>query len=156
MQNPPPKSIKPKGSLNFPRTTFIDKIIRRVESQASVGFQAILGKSSTAIPQAIGSPSAAHAEIQSQVGGLEQSFQATISLHSNPIQEGKSCNLREGKGETSGAAKAEPQLSEQGSPKILDLRSAVKPTQVANSLITAEAPLEILEYYCHIFDQMED
>lgn len=93
--------------------TFIDKIVRQEESQALVRFQAIPGKSSTVIPEVAGSPFAAHAQIQSQLGGSEQSFQATISLHSNPLQEGKSCNLREGKGETSGAAKAEPQLFEQ-------------------------------------------
>ena len=65
-------------------------------------------KISTAIPQAAVSPSATHAEIQSQVGGSEQIFQATISLHSDPLQKGKSYNLREGKAETSGLAKAEP------------------------------------------------
>ena len=40
-QNPPPKPTKPKGSVNLGRTTFIDEIIRREESQALVGFQAI-------------------------------------------------------------------------------------------------------------------
>ena len=94
--------------MNLGRTTFIDKIVKRVESQASVGFQAIPGKISTIIPQEVGSPSAAYAKIQSQVGGSEQSLQAIISLHLDPLQEGKYCNLREGKGETSGAAKAEP------------------------------------------------
>ena len=98
--------------MNLWRTTFIDEIIRRAESQASVGFQAIPGKSSTAIPQATGSPSAAHAEIQSQVGGSEQSFQAAISLPSDPLQEGKLCKLREGEGETSGTAKAGLEQSE--------------------------------------------
>jgi len=37
-KNPPTKPIKPKGSMNLGRTTFIDKIVKRVESQASVGF----------------------------------------------------------------------------------------------------------------------
>jgi len=49
--------------------TFIDEIVRRAESQVSVGFQAIPRKSSTIIPQAAVSPSRAYAEIQSQVGG---------------------------------------------------------------------------------------
>ena len=57
--------------MNLGRMTFIDKTVIRGESQASVGFQAIPGKSSTAIPQATGSPYVAHAEIQSQVGGSE-------------------------------------------------------------------------------------
>ncbi|MCY6525094.1 hypothetical protein, partial [Actinobacillus pleuropneumoniae] len=60
------------------------------------------------------------------------------------------------KGETSGAAKAEPQLSEQGSPKIPNRGSAVKPTWVANSRFITEAPLEIPEDYWHMFDQMAD
>jgi len=68
-KNPPPKPTKPKGSVNLARTTFINEIVRREKSQASVGFQAIPGKSSTVTPQAIGSPSTACAEIQSQVGG---------------------------------------------------------------------------------------
>jgi len=111
-QNPPPKSIKPKGSVNIGRMTFINKIVRKEKSQESIGFRVVTGKSPTVIPQAAGSPSIAHREIQSQIGGSEQSLQATESLHSDPIQEGKSCNLREGEGETSGTAKAEPQLSE--------------------------------------------
>lgn len=110
--NPPPKPTKPKGSVNLGRMTFIYKIVRRAESQASIGFQAIPVKSFIAIPQAVGSPFAAYIEIQSQVGGSKQSLQATIILHYDPLQEGKSCNLREGKGETSGAAKAKPQLYE--------------------------------------------
>lgn len=84
-QNPLPKSTKPTGLVNLRRMIFIVEIIRRGESQASVGFHAILGKSSTAIPQAAGPPFAAHAEIQCQVGGLEQSFQTTISLPSDPL-----------------------------------------------------------------------
>jgi len=76
--------------------TFIDEIIRKAESQASLGFQAVSGKISIVIPQAAGSPSAAYSHIQSQVGGSEESVQATISLHCDPLQEVKSCNLREG------------------------------------------------------------
>ena len=135
-KNPPPKPTKPKGSVNLGRMTFIEKILRKAESQASARFQAIPGKCFTVIPQVAGSPSVAHAEIQSQVGGLEQSFQATISLHSDPLQEGKSCNLREGEGETNGTAKTGPQLFERGSPVIPDLGSAAKPTRIGNPLLT--------------------
>jgi len=142
--------------VNLGRTTFIDEIVRRLESKASVGFQAIPGKSSTVIPQVVGPSFAAYTKVQSQVGGLEKSLQATISLHSDPIQEGKSCKLRKGKGETSEATKVEPQLSEEGSPEIPDLGSAIKLPRVANSLLNPETPLEILEYYWHIFDQIAD
>lgn len=47
-------------------------------------------------------------------------------------------------------------MSEQGSPKIPDPGGLVKLARVSNSLLTPEAPLEIPEYYWHIFDQMED
>lgn len=57
--------------MNLGRTTFIDEIIRRAESQALVGFHAIPRKISIAIPQATGPPYAADAKIQSQVGGSE-------------------------------------------------------------------------------------
>ena len=70
-QNPPLKPTKPKGSVNFGKMTFIDKILRRIESRASVGFQTIPRKSSNVIPQVASSPSIAHAEIQSQIGGSE-------------------------------------------------------------------------------------
>jgi len=86
-KNPPPKSVKPKGSVNFGRMEFINEIVRKTESQVSLGFQAVLGKSYTIICQVIGSPSVAYTEIQSQVGELEQSLQPTISLHSDPLQE---------------------------------------------------------------------
>ena len=106
--NPPPKFAKPKGSVNLGRSTFIDKIIRKAESQALVGPQTIYGKSPTIIPRAIGLPSVSYAEIHIQIGESEQSFHVTKNLRSDPSQEGKSCNLREGEGETNGAAKADP------------------------------------------------
>ena len=34
---PPPKSTKSKGSVTLERSTFIDEIIRKVESQSLVG-----------------------------------------------------------------------------------------------------------------------
>jgi len=70
------------------------------------------------------------------------------------LQEGKSCNLQEGKGETSGATKEKPQLSEQGSLEIPDLGSVVKPNGVDSSLFIMEANLEIPKEYWNIFDQM--
>jgi len=43
-QNPPPKSIKPKGLMKLMRSTFIDEIIRKEESQALVGPRTISRK----------------------------------------------------------------------------------------------------------------
>lgn len=51
--------------------TFIAEIVRRAESQASVGFHTIPRKSSTVIPQVATSPSVSYVKIQSQVGGSE-------------------------------------------------------------------------------------
>jgi len=57
--------------------------------------------------------------------------------------------LKEGEGETSGAAKADPQPSELGSPVILDekevhnipyLSSAVKPLRILNTPFTQITP----------------
>ena len=62
---------KPKGSVVLGRTTFIDEIIRKVESQASIGPKIISKKSPTIIPQAVASPSTAHAEIHSETEGSE-------------------------------------------------------------------------------------
>lgn len=70
-KNPPPKPRKPKVLVNLGRMTFIDEIIIKAESEASVGFQAIPRKFSIVISQVAGSPSVAYVEIQSQVGGLE-------------------------------------------------------------------------------------
>ena len=106
-QNPPPKSIKPKGLMKLMRSTFIDEIIRKEESQALVGPRTISRKIPTEIPQAADLPSTPYVEIHSQINGTKQSFQVTKNLHYNPSQEGKSCNLR-GEGETSETAKAEP------------------------------------------------
>lgn len=100
------------------------------------------GKSPIVIPQEVGSPYIAYTNIQSIIRGFEQSLQAITSLYSDPFQEGKSCNLREGEGETSGTAKAEPQLYKQGSPVIPDLGSAAKPSLVANSLLTKKHTLK--------------
>lgn len=49
-QNPPPKSTKPKGSVNLGRSNFIEKILGKVESQAAVGFQTVSRKIPIVIP----------------------------------------------------------------------------------------------------------
>ena len=73
-QNPPLKSTKPKGSVVLGKTTYIDEIINKVESQASVGPKTIPTQIPTIAPQAAASPSAAHTEIQSETKGSEQSL----------------------------------------------------------------------------------
>ncbi len=60
--------------MNLGRETFIDEIIRKVESQASVEFQIVFGKIPTIIHRETTPPSTAYAEIQSQIGGYEQSL----------------------------------------------------------------------------------
>ena len=69
--NPPSKSTKPTGSMKLGRTSFIDEIIRKSESQASIGPKTISEKSPTIIPQAADSPSLTYAEIHSETKGLE-------------------------------------------------------------------------------------
>jgi hypothetical protein len=86
------------------RSTFIDEIIKKGESQASVGPR----KGSTRIPQIVVSPTVAHAEIHKKSKGTEQSFQNTDLPPLNPLEEGISNNIEEGIGETSGVAKAYP------------------------------------------------
>jgi hypothetical protein len=88
---PPPKTTKSQGLVPLGRSTFIDEIIRKVESQASVGPR----KCSTRTPQATNSPTAAHAEVHSGTEGTEQSFQSTHTPPISPLDGGNSCNLKE-------------------------------------------------------------
>jgi hypothetical protein len=92
---PPPKITKSQGSMLLGRSTFIDDIIRKAESQASVGPR----KGSTRIPQVTASPTAAHTEIHRKTEGTELRFQSTDTPPLNPLGEGNSCNLEEGEGE---------------------------------------------------------
>jgi len=64
---PPLKTTKSQGSVPPVRSTFIEEIIQKVESQASVGPQ----KGSTLIPQTKNSPNEAHAEVHSITEGTE-------------------------------------------------------------------------------------
>ena len=95
--------MKPKGPVILGRTTCIEEIVKRVESQASVGPKIFPTQSPTTLPQAAASPSVAHAEIHSETEGSEQSLQTTEHIGPDPSREGGSCNLQEGEGETSGA-----------------------------------------------------
>ena len=117
--NPPSKSTKPKGLVTLGRTTFIEKIIRKAKYQASVGPKIIYENSPTIIPRAAGLPSAAYDEIHSRTKESEQSFQITKHINLDPSQEGKSCNLQEGEGETSGVVETNLKNPKPRSPKIL-------------------------------------
>ena len=63
---PLPKPENPKGPVTLGRTTFIDKIYKKAESQPSVGPRKIISKQPTSSLQATGSPSIAFAEMHSQ------------------------------------------------------------------------------------------
>jgi hypothetical protein len=79
---PPPKTTKSQGSVLPGRNTFIDDIIRKVESQDSVG----PNRGSTRIPQATISPTTTHVEVHNKTGGTEQSFQSTDLPPSDPLK----------------------------------------------------------------------
>ena len=66
---PLPRSNKPKVSVTLGWSTFIDKIIRKSESQSSVGIQIVSTRNATVTLQAVGSPSAADAEIHIKTKG---------------------------------------------------------------------------------------
>lgn len=97
-----PKTTKNQGLVNLGRLTFIDEIIWRFECQALVGPWKTFGKGYTISPLVAESPTTTHAKIHSQMEGLEQSFQDIPIKYYNPPNEGNSCNLKEGEGETSG------------------------------------------------------
>jgi hypothetical protein len=142
------------------RSTFIDEIIRKDESQALVGPR----KGSTRIPQATNSPTATHVEVHSGTEGAEQSFQNTHTPPLNPLDKGNSCNLEEGEGETSGIVEANPSpepgslviLIGEGTPEIPDIGNTIKsPKGPNNQPPQIEHPnQEIPEGYWCIWDQM--
>ena len=70
---PPSKPEKAKGPVTLGRTTFIDEIYKKTESQPSVGLKKNISKQPTSSLQATGSPSIAFAEVHSQT--KEQDFQ---------------------------------------------------------------------------------
>ena len=65
--NPPSKSTKPKGPVTLGRKIFIDEIIRKVESQASVGPKIFFERIPTIIPKAADSPSTTYAEMHNKI-----------------------------------------------------------------------------------------
>ena len=95
---PPAKPEKAKGPVTLGRTTFIDEIYKKTESQPSVGLRKIHSKQPTSSLQATTSPSGAYAEVHSQTD--EQDFQEIENPVSERMQEGNLSNLCEGEGET--------------------------------------------------------
>ena len=78
---PPPKTNKAQGSVLPGKSTFIEDIIWKEESQAFIGAR----KGSTQIPQATVSPAAAHDEIHNKTGGTKQRFQSIDIPPLNPF-----------------------------------------------------------------------
>ena len=95
----PPKFEKPKGPVTLGQTTFIDEILKRTESQPSVGFRKAISRPPTSSLQATESPSEALAEIHSQTEGIEKYSQEIENPCVISPQEGNSSSLHEGEGE---------------------------------------------------------
>ena len=95
---PHPKSEKSKGPVTLGWSTFIDSILRKAESQPSVGPRTVASREPTISLRAIGSPSVAYDEVHSKTEGTKQSFEDIEKLCPIPSQEGNSCNIREGGG----------------------------------------------------------
>ena len=96
----PPKIEKPKGPMTLGWTNFIDEILKRTESQPSVGPRKAISRHPTSSLQDTKSPSKAFDEIHSQTVGIEQDSQEIENPCISFLQEGNSSNLREGEGET--------------------------------------------------------
>ena len=95
----PPRPEKPKGPVTLGRTTFIDNIIKKAESQPSVGPTKIYSRQPTSSLRATESPSIAFAEVHSQTEETEQDSQEIGNSHPISLQEGNSTNIYEGGGE---------------------------------------------------------
>jgi len=72
---PPHKPEKSKGLVTLGRSTFINEIMRKVESQSLVGPRIIATRHPIISLHATGSPFVANTEIHSKTKGSEQSFQ---------------------------------------------------------------------------------
>jgi hypothetical protein len=118
------------------RSTFINEIIQKDESQALVGPR----KGSTQIFQVTNSPTATHVEVHSGTEGAEQSFQNTHTPPLNPLDKGNSCNLEEGEGESSGIVEANPPTPEPGSPVILTGEGTPEIPDIGNTIKSSKGP----------------
>ena len=147
------------------RTTYIDEIIRKSESQESIWPITISIQSPITLPQATTSPPISHAEIHGKKKGSKKNLQTVDHICTDPSREGGSCNLQEGEGETSGIIQIE--APEPKSPervvetevlRIPEQGSAVKPPPHSPPKTPQITPLdqEIPKYFWHLFDQMEN
>lgn len=89
-------SEKAKGLVTLGRSTFIDKILKKAESQPSIGPRKFASRQPTSSLHAIGSPSIAFVEVHSQI--KEQDFQEIENSSPKSLQEGNLSNLCEGRG----------------------------------------------------------
>jgi len=152
-----PKPEKSKGPMTLGRSTFIDDSLKKSESQPSVGPRTIASRQPIVSLQATGSPSVAYVEFQNKMEGTEKSFQEIENSRPIPSQEGNSCNIHEGGGETGETEEPRsPQVViKQRTTSIPNQGSAIKiiPTPSRHPRDNSLAP-EISEGYWHIFDQM--
>ena len=125
---PLPKPDRSKGPMTLGQSTFIDDTLKKAESQPSVGPRNVASRQPIVSLRSIVSPSIAYAEVHSKTIGTEQSFQEIENSHPISSQEGNSCNIREGGGETGETEEPRsPQVViQQGTPSILDRGSVVK------------------------------
>ena len=63
------------------RTTYIDEIIMKAESQASIGPITVSIQSPNTLPQAVASPSVAYADIHYETKGFEKSLETSGGIH---------------------------------------------------------------------------
>ena len=68
---PLPKPDKAKGPVTLGRSTFIDNIIKEVESQPSVGPRKVASIQPTISLQTTGSPYIAYADVNNKTEGTE-------------------------------------------------------------------------------------
>jgi len=95
---PPPKPDKAKGLVTLGRLTFIDEILKKAESQPSVGPRKAASRQPTSSLWAKESPSVVFAEVHSQTE--EKYFQEIENSSPKSLQEGNLSNLCKGGGET--------------------------------------------------------
>ena len=148
-QNHPQKSVKPKRLVILGRTTYIDEIIKKFESQASLAPRTTSIQSPNTLPRVVASPSAAHAMIHNETEGFEQSLQNAEHISNGPSREGASWNLQVGEGETSGEIQVED-LDPESAEKVVETEtlgipdrwSAIKPPPHSPSNPTKITPPE--------------
>lgn len=92
------KLDKDKVLVTLGRLTFIDKILKKTESQPSVGPRKATSIPPTSSLQAIGSPSVAFAKVHSQTE--EKDFQEIENYSPKSLPGGNFSNLCKGRGET--------------------------------------------------------